>query len=209
MQTTTSPTLPSLIVATHNAGKIREIREILPGWTISGEDAGVEETGSTFAENARIKARAVAARHPGAWVLADDSGLVVDALGGALRPLCGQGRRHAGQQRAPSEEPRRRCRPARALRLRPRLHRARRRGTPFRGALRGTHRRSPLGGGRLRLRPPLHPRRPRPLLRGTRPRREERHLAPRPRPRRPPRGNSRCLFLIAFFTCNARRKPLH
>ena len=83
MQTTTSPILPSLIVATHNAGKIREIREILPGWTISGEDAGVEETGSTFAENARIKARAVAARHPGAWVLADDSGLVVDALGGA------------------------------------------------------------------------------------------------------------------------------
>ena len=83
MQTTTSPTLPSLIVATHNAGKIREIREILPGWTIDGEDAGVEETGSTFAENALIKARAVAARHPGAWVLADDSGLVVDALGGA------------------------------------------------------------------------------------------------------------------------------
>ena len=83
MQTTTSPTLPSLIVATHNAGKIREIREILPGWTIAGEDAGVEETGSTFAENARIKARAVAARHPGAWVRAVDAGLGVDALGGA------------------------------------------------------------------------------------------------------------------------------
>ena len=72
-----------LIVATHNAHKLREIGEILPGWEIAGEDAGVEETGSTFAENALIKARAVAARHPGAWVLADDSGLAVDALGGA------------------------------------------------------------------------------------------------------------------------------
>ena len=72
-----------LIVATHNKNKLREIGQILPGWEISGEDAGVEETGATFAENALIKARAVAARHPGAWVLADDSGLVVDALGGA------------------------------------------------------------------------------------------------------------------------------
>ncbi len=73
----------ALIVATHNANKLREIGQILPGWTISGEDAGVEETGVTFAENAFLKARAVAARHPGAWVLADDSGLAVDALGGA------------------------------------------------------------------------------------------------------------------------------
>ena len=73
----------NLIVATHNANKLREIGQILPGWTISGEDAGVEETGDTFAENALLKARAVAVRHPGAWVLADDSGLSVDALGGA------------------------------------------------------------------------------------------------------------------------------
>ncbi|MBO8141774.1 MAG: RdgB/HAM1 family non-canonical purine NTP pyrophosphatase [Firmicutes bacterium] len=41
----------------------------------------VEETGSTFAENARLKAEA-AARHTGLWAVADDSGLVVDALGG-------------------------------------------------------------------------------------------------------------------------------
>ena len=73
----------ALIVATHNDNKLREIGQILPGWEISGEDAGVEETGATFAENALLKARAVAARHPGAWVLADDSGLAVDALGGA------------------------------------------------------------------------------------------------------------------------------
>ena len=73
----------TLLVATHNPHKLREIGEILLGWKISGEDAGVEETGTTFAENALIKARAVAARHPGTWVLADDSGLSVDALGGA------------------------------------------------------------------------------------------------------------------------------
>ena len=39
--------------------------------------------GETFAGNARLKARALAARHPGAWILADDSGLEVAALGGA------------------------------------------------------------------------------------------------------------------------------
>ena len=73
----------ALVVATHNKNKLREIREILPGWEITGEDSGAEETAETFAGNALIKARAVAARHPGAWVLADDSGLEVDALGGA------------------------------------------------------------------------------------------------------------------------------
>ena len=40
----------ALIVATHNKNKLREIGQILPGWEISGEDAGVEETGTTFAE---------------------------------------------------------------------------------------------------------------------------------------------------------------
>ena len=73
----------ALVVATHNKNKLREIREILPGWEIAGEDSGAEETAETFSGNALIKARAVAARHPGAWVLADDSGLEVDALGGA------------------------------------------------------------------------------------------------------------------------------
>ncbi len=72
-----------LVLATHNANKVREIREILPDFEVVGEDSGAEETSETFAGNAAIKARAVAARHPGAWVLADDSGLEVFALGGA------------------------------------------------------------------------------------------------------------------------------
>ena len=73
----------TLIVATHNAHKLREIGQILPGWNIRGEDSGAEETAETFVGNARIKARAIAPRHPGAWVMADDSGLEVAALGGA------------------------------------------------------------------------------------------------------------------------------
>lgn len=72
-----------LVLATHNANKVREIGEILPDFNVVGEDSGAEETAETFAGNAALKARAVAARHPGAWVLADDSGLEVAALNGA------------------------------------------------------------------------------------------------------------------------------
>ena len=74
--------MSTLIVATHNAHKLREIGELLPGWEIRGEDSGAEETAETFSGNARIKARAIALRHPGAWVMADDSGLEVAALDG-------------------------------------------------------------------------------------------------------------------------------
>ena len=72
-----------LIVATHNAHKLREIGEALVGWEVTGEDSGADETSETFEGNARIKARAIARRHPGEWVMADDSGLEVVALGGA------------------------------------------------------------------------------------------------------------------------------
>ena len=73
-----------LFVATHNAHKIREISEILPEFEIVADDpAGVEENAPDFAGNARLKVRAIAARHPGAWCMADDSGLEVKALGGA------------------------------------------------------------------------------------------------------------------------------
>ena len=72
-----------LVLATHNPAKVREISEMLPRFEVSGEDSAAEETAATFAGNALIKARAVAARHAGSWVLADDSGLVVNALGGA------------------------------------------------------------------------------------------------------------------------------
>ena len=73
-----------IFVATHNAHKIREIGEILPGFEIVADDPeGVEENAPDFLGNAFVKVRAIAARHRGAWCLADDSGLEVAALGGA------------------------------------------------------------------------------------------------------------------------------
>ena len=78
----------SLLVSTRNAHKVEEIRDILgPRFRISDLSAlpgfpEVEETGSTFQENAAIKALAASARFEG-WVIADDSGLEVDALNGA------------------------------------------------------------------------------------------------------------------------------
>jgi XTP/dITP diphosphohydrolase len=75
-----------LVIASGNAGKLREFSALLAElpWLVRPQPEGleVEETGATFAENARIKAQAVA-RHTGCWALADDSGLAVDALGGA------------------------------------------------------------------------------------------------------------------------------
>lgn len=76
-----------VVAATANAHKLKEMREILNGFElISEREAGffgdVEETGETFAENALIKARAVC-KATGLPALADDSGLCVEALGGA------------------------------------------------------------------------------------------------------------------------------
>ncbi len=77
-----------LVIATGNAGKTREYRDILSplGFTVlsqrdKGLEIDVEETGSTFEENALLKARAVHERTRG-WVLSDDSGLEVEALNG-------------------------------------------------------------------------------------------------------------------------------
>ena len=70
-------------VATHNRHKLEEIAAIWPEAELNAEDTGAEETAETFAGNALIKARALAARHPGEWTMADDSGLEVEALGGA------------------------------------------------------------------------------------------------------------------------------
>ena len=75
--------MKTLIVATHNQNKLREIREILPDWKISAEDSAAEETETTFCGNALLKARALKIKYPDDWILADDSGLEVDALGGA------------------------------------------------------------------------------------------------------------------------------
>ena len=76
-----------LVVASGNKNKLREIAEIFTDFEVCsqkqmGFDEEVEETGTTFAENALIKARA-ACKALGEMVLADDSGLCVDALNGA------------------------------------------------------------------------------------------------------------------------------
>ena len=76
-----------LVVATGNAHKLKEIAQIFTDYEIlsqkqAGFDEDVEETGLTFSENAIIKARA-ASKALGVIALADDSGLCVEALGGA------------------------------------------------------------------------------------------------------------------------------
>jgi XTP/dITP diphosphohydrolase len=77
-----------LVVATHNAGKLAEINALLAPFSIAAVSAGAlglpepEETETTFVGNARIKAHA-AAQATQLPALADDSGITVDALGGA------------------------------------------------------------------------------------------------------------------------------
>ncbi|MGO4251914.1 RdgB/HAM1 family non-canonical purine NTP pyrophosphatase [Paenarthrobacter sp. TAF1] len=85
---------PRLVLATHNKGKLKELRELLRGQVpgldvdtqvVDAAAAGapdVAETGVTFAENSLLKARAVA-EATGLVAIADDSGLAVDVLGGA------------------------------------------------------------------------------------------------------------------------------
>ncbi|MEV7604782.1 RdgB/HAM1 family non-canonical purine NTP pyrophosphatase [Paenarthrobacter sp. NPDC089322] len=90
----TEPGAPRVVLATHNKGKLRELRELLRGQVpgldvdtqvVDAAAAGapdVAETGVTFAENSLLKARAVA-EATGLVAIADDSGLAVDVLGGA------------------------------------------------------------------------------------------------------------------------------
>jgi len=76
-----------VVIATHNPGKLAELRELLAPYGIDATSAGElglqepDETGMTFRDNARIKAEA-AAKAAGLPAFADDSGLAVDALGG-------------------------------------------------------------------------------------------------------------------------------
>ena len=91
MQTPASPPASStgaLVIATHNPGKLTEMRELLAPFGIEAQSAGElglararRKPARTFAANARIKAMA-AAKATGRPAFADDSGLVVDALGG-------------------------------------------------------------------------------------------------------------------------------
>jgi XTP/dITP diphosphohydrolase len=77
----------TLVIASHNPGKVREIAELIEPFGVAVKSAGElglpepEETGTSFAENAELKAR-VAADGAGLPALADDSGLAVRALGG-------------------------------------------------------------------------------------------------------------------------------
>jgi XTP/dITP diphosphohydrolase len=76
-----------VVIATHNPGKLNELRELLAPFGVEAQSAGElglpepKETGKTFAQNARIKAMA-AAKASGRPAFADDSGLAVDALRG-------------------------------------------------------------------------------------------------------------------------------
>lgn len=75
----------TIIMATHNQKKLREMERILAPLSIAVQTADlpeVEETGKTFAENAFLKAQS-ACLHTGMPAVADDSGIVVDALNGA------------------------------------------------------------------------------------------------------------------------------
>ncbi|MEL6060267.1 MULTISPECIES: RdgB/HAM1 family non-canonical purine NTP pyrophosphatase [unclassified Methylobacterium] len=82
------PLTGKVVIATHNAGKLAEMRELLAPFGVQAVSAGElglpepEETGTMFAENAAIKAHA-AAEATGLPAFADDSGLCVDALDGA------------------------------------------------------------------------------------------------------------------------------
>lgn len=102
-----------LVLATHNAGKIRELNDLLAPFglaTVSARDLGLaepEEIGDSFEANAALKALA-AAQRAGALALADDSGLAVDALGGApgihSARWAGEGRDFAAAMRRVEDE---------------------------------------------------------------------------------------------------------
>lgn len=80
-----------LYVATKNKGKIKEINKIMERADIICKSfpdmEDVEETGNTFEENAKIKADFLSSKLKDEYVIADDSGLSVDALNGALGHL--------------------------------------------------------------------------------------------------------------------------
>ncbi|MEO8581169.1 MAG: RdgB/HAM1 family non-canonical purine NTP pyrophosphatase [Patescibacteria group bacterium] len=78
--------MKKLVIASQNLGKLKEIKQLLSDLSIEivipEKDLDVEETGSTFEENAMLKAKAYQQLFPEFYILADDSGLEVDALDG-------------------------------------------------------------------------------------------------------------------------------
>ena len=77
------PDRPRLVIASGNAGKLREYRDLLAGTGLEliAFDPGIDETGKTYAENARLKAEAALAKS-GLASVGDDSGIEIDPLGG-------------------------------------------------------------------------------------------------------------------------------
>ncbi len=75
--------MDGVVLCSRNAHKARELEVLLPGWTLEplDRDDYPPETGATYYDNARIKAEFGRA-HSAGWVLADDSGIEVEALGG-------------------------------------------------------------------------------------------------------------------------------
>ena len=75
---------PAATLASRNAHKARELERLLPGWSIEPLDADdwPDETGTTYEENALLKASFAFDRR-GGWTIGEDSGLEVEALGGA------------------------------------------------------------------------------------------------------------------------------
>ena len=194
----------TVCAATNNPGKLKELRRILEkaGHAVKSlRELGItldpEETGATFAENARIKAAAFCAAS-GLPTVADDSGLCVDALGGAPGVFSA---RYAGVHGDDEANNRKLLAEMQAV---PAGQRAARfvsavcfmlpdgRALTVEGVCPGSVAFAPVGGKRLRLRPAVHPRprrrggghggkrRPPHLCRAGR-RRKGRHQPPRPR----------------------------
>ena len=97
---------PKLLLATNNAGKVKEYRSLLRSITFElvtpkelGISVDVEETGTTYEENARLKACTLA-KKSGLLTLADDSGIEVDALNGAPGVMSA---RYAGENASDAE----------------------------------------------------------------------------------------------------------
>lgn len=192
-----------LILATRNAGKITELRAILaeaglPHELVGADDfpeiPDVKETGVTFAENALLKAHALA-RATGLPAVADDSGLCVDVLGGA--PGIFSARWAAGTA---TTRPTSTCSSRSSATSTPLIAaptspapRPSRSPTAPNAWSRAAHRHPPphpRRHERLRLRPDPPARGRHPHLRRTDPRREERHQPPRPGLPRPGTGGT-------------------
>ena len=151
------------VLATHNPGKLKEMADILSGLgveVVSPADVGisvdVEETGTTFAENAMLKAKAICAAS-GLPAIADDSGLCVDALNGGPGVYSarygGEELDDRGRYTLLLQNMRGQTTRGGPLRLRHRLRLSRRGRADGGGPVRRCHRLCPHGDGGIWLRP--------------------------------------------------------